>query len=320
MSQSPVNTTSRGRFAIVLSVLTVHVVVFGLAVSLDRPTLYAVFVIVSGGAVAYGADGGVAGVAAATLGSVLLVVLLVPLALFAARQDPALVTAAAVDPTVHRMLYLSMYAPLLAALLALLTGVPLAYLLAAGFPGSTVVQSLVDLPLVVPHSVAGIIVLFGFGDGGAFPQLSILGTVVGAVLALTFVSAPFAVNGARQAFEALDPAVRGAARVHGSGPVGAFVRVTLPLSARGILTGGVLAWARAVSEFGAVAIVAYTLRFFYPPAGEVVQSSHAPVFIYQSYLSDSLAESGAVAFLLLLVSVALFVLIRTLAQERGRLL
>ena len=94
--------------------------------------------------------------------------------------------------------------------------------------------------------------------------------------------------------------------------------MSLPLSARGILTGGVLAWARAVSEFGAVAVVAYTVRFFYPPAGEAVQSSHAPVFIFQSYLTGSLEESGAVSILLLVVSVAIFLVIRGIAQDRGR--
>ena len=195
-----------------------------------------------------------------------------------------------------------------------------AYLLAKGFPGSAVVQSFVDLPLVVPHSVAGIVILFGFGRGGAFPRLSILGTMVGAVLALAFVSAPFAVNSARQAFESLDPRVEHAARIHGSSPLGTFLRVSLPLSARGILSGGVLAWARAVSEFGAVAVVAYTVRFFYPPAGEAVQSAHAPVFIYQTYLTGSLAESGAVSFLLLVVSIAIFLVIRGVAQDGGRVL
>jgi molybdate/tungstate transport system permease protein len=316
----PAAENGQGRVAVVLAVLTVQVIALGAAVAAARPTAYALFMLASAAVLAYAGDGGLTGVAAATLGSVLLVARAFPLALFATRQDPTLVAAKLTDPAVHRMIYLSIYAPLLATLFALVTGVPLAYLLAEGFPGSTVVQSVVDLPLVVPHSVAGIVVLFGFGAGGAFPQLSVLGTVAGAVLALTFVSAPFTVDGAREAFESLDPAVVHAARAHGASPISAFLRVSLPLSARGILTGAILTWARAVSEFGAVAIVAYTIRFFYPPAGEVVRSAHAPVFIYQSYLSGSLAESGAISFILLGVSVAIFLAIRTAAQERGRML
>lgn len=308
------------RLALLVAVVTVQVVAFSLAYALGRPTLYAVFMVLSAAALAYGAESGVAGMAAAALGSVLLVALTFPLALFAARQDPSLVLEKLFDPDVHKMLYLSVYAPALAALFALATGVPLAYLLARGFPGSELVQSLVDLPLVVPHSVAGLIVLFGFGDGGAFPQLSVLGTMTGAVLAMAFVSAPFAVNSSREAFESLDRRVEYAARVHGASSLSTFRRVSLPLAARGILTGGVLAWARAVSEFGAVAVVAYTIDFFYPPAGESVFGAHAPVFIYKTYLAGSLDESGAVAFILLVVSVVVFVVVRGVAQDGGRVL
>jgi molybdate/tungstate transport system permease protein len=309
-----------GRLALVLAVLTVHGVAFALAFAADATTAYALFMVGSAAALAYGSEAGPAGTAAAALGSVLLVALTFPLVLFAANQNPALVVEKLADPAVHRMLLLSVYAPLLAALFALLTGVPLAYLLSRGFPGTALVQSLVDLPLVVPHSVAGIIVLFGFGPRGAFPQLSVLGTMTGAVLAMTFVSAPFAVNSAREAFESLDRRTEYAARVHGAGPLSTFARVSLPLAGRGILTGGVLAWARAVSEFGAVAVVAYTIEFVSPLTGETVISSHAPVFIFKSYLTSPLAESGAVAFILLGVSIVVFLTIRGVAQDGGRLL
>lgn len=312
-----VSRPSYEHLALVLAVATVQAAAFSLAYVAGRPTLYAVFMLVSAAALAYGSKSGVAGMAAATLSAVLLVALAFPLLLFTARQDPSLVVEKLFDPAVHKMLYLSIYAPLMAALFALITGVPLAYLLSRGFPGATVVQSLVDLPLVVPHSVAGIIILFGFGQGGAFPRLSILGTMTGAVLGMTFVSAPFAVNSAREAFESLDRRTEHAARIHGASSLSTFRRVSLPLAARGILTGGVLAWARAVSEFGAVAIVAYTIEFFYLPTGETTRSAHAPVFIYKSYLTGSLAESGAVAFILLVVSIAIFLVIRGIGQDGG---
>ncbi|WP_254545617.1 ABC transporter permease [Halomarina pelagica] len=256
-----------------------------------------------------------AGVAAATMGSVLLVALALPLALFVARQDPGLVSEALRSPEVHRMLYLTVYGPLLATLFTLVFGVPLAYLLARGFPGRPLVEGLVDLPLVVPHSVAGLLILFGFGRGAAFPELGVLGTTVGMVLAMAFVSAPFAVNVAREAFEDVERDVERAARVHGASQFEAFRRVSLPLAARGVLTGGVLAWARAVSEFGAVAVVAYNVSFFYPPAGEVVTGQHAPVFIFNTFTAGSLAESSAVAFVLLSMSLGIFLLVRWLAYD-----
>ncbi|MFC5971906.1 ABC transporter permease [Halomarina salina] len=260
-------------------------------------------------------DGEWVGVAGATLGTVLLVALGLPLALFVADQNPDLVVEQALDPAVHTMLYLTVYAPLLAALFTLAVGVPLAYLLAKGFPGQSLVETLVDLPLVVPHSVAGLLVLFGFGEGAVFPDLPILGAMPGLILAMAFVSAPFAVNVAREAFESVDARLEYAARVHGASGADAFRRVTLPLAGRGIVTGGLLAWARAVSEFGAVAVVAYNVRFDFPLPiiGTRETSSHAPVYVFQTYTGGSLAESNAVGFLLLVVSLCLFLAVRWLA-------
>lgn len=266
-------------------------------------------------------DGRWSAAAAATLGTVLLVAIGLPLGLFLVRQDLSLVAEKAASPAVQEMLVLSVYAPLLAALAALVFGVPLAYLLRQGFPGQSLVESLVDLPLVIPHSVAGIVILFGFGRGASFPDLRVLGTLVGIVIALTFVSAPFAVNAAREAFETVDPRLEFAARAHGASRFSSFRRVTLPLSARGILTGGVLAWARAVSEFGAVAVVAYTVRDYVSPLTlRETTTQHAPVFIYNTYTSQGLPESGAVATLLLGLSAGIFLVVRSLAYDDGSVL
>jgi molybdate/tungstate transport system permease protein len=304
-----------GRGSVALAVVAVQAVAFVAAYSVGRPTLYAGFVVLSAAALGFASRRGLFGVAMAALGSVLLVALGIPLLLFAARQSPELVVEKALDPAVHRVLYLGVYAPLLAAVASLVFGVPLAYHLSKGFAGQPLVESLVDLPLVVPHSVAGIIILFGFGRGGAFPSLSVFGTLTGMVLALTFVSAPYAVNAAREAFESVDDRLEYAARVHGASPWQTFRRVTGPLAVRGMVTGGVLAWARAVSEFGAVAVVAYSVEFFYPPAGERVIAQHAPVFVYNTYLQGGLDESGAVAALLLAVSAAIFLLVRWLTTD-----
>lgn len=305
------------RGTLVLSFVALQLIAFAGTYALDAPTWYVGFALVSVLVTAIAANEGVFGVAIALFGSVLLLAVGLPLALFVARQRPTLVIERALDPAVHRMLYLSVYGPLLAASFSLLFGVPLALALARGFPGRSIVESLVDLPLVVPHSAAGIIVLFGFGRGGAFPRLSVLGTMIGMVLALVFVSAPFAVNSAREAFETVDHRVEYASRIHGASRLETFRRVTGPLAMRGILTGGVLAWARSVSEFGAIAIVAYSVRFFYPVAGETVTSQHAPVFIRKAYLTGGLAESGAVTFLLLVLSTVVFLLIRWLANGRA---
>lgn len=304
-----------GQTPLVVAFVALQVLAFAAAYSVGRPTWYAYFIVASTAVTAYALDGTSFTVATATAGSILMMALGLPLFLFVARQTPSLVIEKALDPDVHRVLYLGVYGPLLAALISLLFGVPLAHLLAQGFSGQPLVESLVDLPLVVPHSVAGIIILFGFGKGGAFPQFSVLGTMVGMVLAMAFVSAPYAVNATREAFEAIDDRLEYASRIHGANKWETFRRVTGPLAVRGMITGGVLAWARAVSEFGAVAVVAYSVSFFYPFAGKEVTAQHAPVFVYNTYLQGGLEESGAVAFLLLAVSAVIFLLVRYLTND-----
>ncbi len=304
-----------GRGSVVIAVFMVQIIVFAATYAAGRTTLYLLFAVVSAAVLGYASNEGWFAIAAAALGTILLIAVGFPLMMFVAGQNPALIWEKLLSTAVHQMLYLSIYAPLLAALFTLVFGVPLAYLLTRGFPGQEIIESLVDLPLVVPHSVAGLLILFSFGGGDAFPQLTILGTITGLVLAMVFVSAPFAVNIAREGFESIDESIEYAARIHGANRWETFRRVTLPLSARSVLTGGVLAWARSVSEFGAVAVIAYNVSFFYPFAGEEVISQHAPVFIYETYLSGSLAESSAVGFILLALSIGIFLLVRWLAYD-----
>jgi molybdate/tungstate transport system permease protein len=304
-----------GRIPLAVGFVLIQVLAFAAAYSAGRPTWYAFFMIGSTAVTAYAVHGDSFVVAAATMGSILMIALGLPLFLFVARQQPSIVVEKALNPDVHRMLYLGIYGPLLAAIISLLFGVPLAHLFSEGFAGQQLVESLVDLPLVVPHSVAGIIILFGFGKGGAFPNVSVLGSMFGMVLAMTFVSAPYAVNATREAFESIDDRLEYASRIHGANRWATFRRVTAPLAVRGMVTGGVLAWARAVSEFGAVAVVAYSVSFFYPPAGGEVTAQHAPVFVYGTYLQGGLAQSGAVAFILLGVSALIFLVIRYLTSD-----
>jgi len=315
----PVVTTGRRglRAAAFTAFLVLQLVVFWACVAAGRPTLYALFMPLSAAAVALLGRRGAFQVIAAALGGVLLIGLALPVLLFVSRQDPGLVAQKAADPDVHHALYLAVYAPLLAALVSTGLGTPLALCLRQPFPGRALVESLVDLPLVIPHSVAGLMVLFAFGKGGAFPGMTMLGTITGMVIAMVFVSAPYAINAARQAFDAIPPRLERAARVHGARPLATFVRVLLPLARRHIVIGGVLAWARAVSEFGAVAIVSYSVRMFYPFTGQTVTAQHAPVLVYNTFISEGLPQSGAVGLLLLGVSAAIFLIVRWLTGGRS---
>ncbi|MGW4489223.1 ABC transporter permease [Amycolatopsis sp. NPDC004368] len=243
-------------------------------------------------------------------GGVLIGFILLPVLGLLTATSPGGLRAAAADGEIRDALLLSVQDAAITAVVATVLGVPLAYLLARRrFPGHALVQAIVDLPLAVPHTVAGIALLFVFGRTGWLGTpllatgLSFYGTQAGIIVAMLFVSAPFAVNSARVAFEALDPNVERAARSLGASPGQTFRRVSLPLAWRGIFTGAVLVYARSISEFGAVVILAY-----YPAT--------APVTIYNLFLSAGLAESASAAVLLLLVALATFLVLRTLASGR----
>jgi molybdate/tungstate transport system permease protein len=246
------------------------------------------------------------------LGGLLLAFIVLPIARLAATSSATGLRQAAATAAVRDATLLSLQAAAITAGIATVFGVPLAYLLARGsFRGRGLIQALVDLPLAVPHTVAGIGLLFLLGRTGwvGAPAgrlgVSFYGSQWGIVAAMLFVSCPFAVNSARVAFEAVDPRLERAAQSLGATPWHAFRRVTLPLAMRGVLTGTVLVYARSISEFGAVVIIAY-----YPAT--------APVEIYNRFLQSGLTQSAAAAVVLLVVTLATFLVFRTLAS--GRLL
>lgn len=252
------------------------------------------------------------GVVTWLLSGLLLAFIVLPLVRLAATSSPASLGQAAAVPAIRDATLLSLRAAAITAGIATLFGVPMAYLLARGtFPGRGLVQALVDLPLAVPHTVAGIALLFLLGRDGwagapaARLGISFYGSLWGIVAAMLFVSVPFAVNSARVAFESVDPRLEHAARSLGATGWHAFRRVTLPLGLRGVLTGAVLVYARSISEFGAVVIIAY-----YPAT--------APVEIYNLFLQSGLTQSASASVILLIVALATFLVLRTVAS--GRLL
>jgi molybdate/tungstate transport system permease protein len=244
------------------------------------------------------------------LSGLLLAFIVLPIIRLAATSSVASLHRAASTGAIRDATLLSLQAAAITAAIATVLGVPLAYLLArGGFRGRSLVQAVVDLPLAVPHTVAGIALLFLLGRtgwvGGPATHLgvSFYGSQWGIVAAMLFVSVPFAVNSARVGFEAIDPRLERAARTLGATPWHAFRRITLPLGLRGVLTGAVLVYARSISEFGAVVILAY-----YPAT--------APVEIYNLFLQSGLIQSASAAVVLLTVALATFLVLRTLASGR----
>lgn len=237
-------------------------------------------------------------------GALLILFFAVPIAAMVAKEPPAVLWHTLLDPTVAAALWVSVSAAAAATAVALVFGVPLGYLLARrDFTGKAFVAALVDMPVVVPHLVAGIALLTVlkpdgiFGAPAAALGINFIDALPGTVAAMLFVSAPFVVNAARSAFEAVDPRLEAASRGLGASVGRTFFKVSLPLARGGIISGAVMAWARAVSEFGAVLIIAY-----YPRIG--------PTLIYERFTSFGLKSSRPVAVLLVLVCLTIFAILR----------
>jgi molybdate/tungstate transport system permease protein len=246
-------------------------------------------------------------------GSVLLAFLVVPLIALAAHQSGRDLIEVGAMADVRGAIALSIASAFLSAALAVLAGVPLAYVLArTTFAGKGLIAALIDLPLAVPHTVAGIALFIVFGRQGvlgeplqALAGLKFWGTIAGIVVAMLFVSAPYTVNAARIGFEAVDPRLEKIARTLGLGPWRTFLRITLPLARHSIMTGVTLTFARSISEFGAVVILAY-----FPMT--------APVKIYDLFLQTGLRTSSAAATVLLAVVLVVFVGLRTVVGRPAR--
>ncbi|MBN1265508.1 MAG: ABC transporter permease [Anaerolineales bacterium] len=187
---------------------------------------------------------------------------------------------------------------------AFLLGIPLAYLLARiPFRLKWLVSGLIDLPIVIPHTAAGIALILVFGRqasaGKLLNQAGILctDTNTGIVLAMLFVSLPFLVNGAREAFALIDPELELAAMTDGASTWGAFQHITIPLAWRGIAAASLQMWGRGMSEFGAVVILAYNPKTI-------------PVLVFERFAGFGLQAAQPVAVILIVSALILFAAIR----------
>jgi len=246
----------------------------------------------------------------AILGSLLVLFVAWPLLRTITASGPDVLWQTLLDEEVRGSILLTFYASLIATGLAFVCGVPLAYLLArVDFPAKWLVEGIIDVPIVVPHSAAGIALLMVFGRrsllGRAFGLfgLKFISAVPGIVIAMLFVSLSFLVDSAREGFEAVDPRLERVARTLGASPWRAFWRVSFPLAWRSILSGMIMMWARGLSEFGAVVILVY-----HPMV--------APILLYERFESFGLDYARPVATLMILICLATFVALRLTAGRK----
>ncbi len=214
------------------------------------------------------------------------------------------------DPEVRRSIRLTLVSSLLGVVVFGIAAIPLAYVLARKkFPGKGLVNGLVDLPVVIPHSAAGIAILgvvsrgTWIGQAGDAAGIHFVGGMAGIVVAMAFVSIPFLINAARDGFQAVPVKLEKAALNLGASPWRVFFTISLPLAKRQVLTGLTMMWARGLSEFGAVVIIAYHPMI-------------TPVLIWERFTSFGLDYARPVAAVFVLVCLAVFTGLRILAGKR----
>jgi len=219
------------------------------------------------------------------------------------------------SPAVLDALVLSLVTTATSLLLTVVFGLPLAIVMARGrFRGSTLLESVVDLPIVLPPSVAGLALLLVFGRTGLLGEpLAAFGihipfTTFAVVLAQTFVSAPFFILSARTGIASVDRDVEDAARVDGAAEGQLLRQITLPLAGVALTAGLVMSWARALGEFGA------TIMF----AGNVEgQTQTLPLLVYGEFTGGELDRSIAAAAILVLAAFGVLVAVRVLHWSRA---
>ena len=217
------------------------------------------------------------------------------------------------EPHVAEAIVLSISTTLVTTVLAVIFGTPVAYLLARyQFWGRSFVDTIADLPMVLPPAVAGVALLMAFGRQGIFGSLlqnlgiRIAFTQVAVVLAQLFVSSPFYIKSAVQGFAGIDREIEHAAAMDGASAFHIFRNVTIPLALPSLFSGVLMTWARALGEFGATIIFAGN----FPGRTQTM-----PLAIYIGFEID-FSVALTLAVVLLAISFAIIFLLKKILHDR----
>lgn len=229
------------------------------------------------------------------------------------RINPSQVNAQLQNAQIIETIKLSLFTSAVSTLIAFILAVPTAYYMATRkFPGKAVIDSIIDLPIVLPPAVAGVALLYAFAPKGLLGPLlnglgiTIPGYTVAVIIAETFVASPFLLRSAKIGFENMDPDIINSAKILTGSRLRVFFTISLPLSIRAIISGTMMTWARAMGEFGA------TLMF----AGNLPGITQTmPLAIYVFLYSDPLAGI-MLSIILIVISFAVLVVTKLLEQKR----
>jgi molybdate/tungstate transport system permease protein len=244
------------------------------------------------------------------LGGLILLFILAPLAGMILKTPANDLFQTMKEQEVRQSIWLTLWISFVATFLFSLAAIPLSYLLARkSFPLKKMVTGIIDLPVVIPHSAAGI-ALLGFvsrdslvGKLGSMVGLNFVGHPAGIAVAMAFVSIPYLINAARDGFTGVPVRLEKAALTLGASPARVFFTISLPLAWRNIVSGLILMFARGMSEFGAVIIVAYHPMI-------------TPVMIYERFGAFGLRYARPVSVLFIIITLTAFIALRMMGKER----
>lgn len=251
----------------------------------------------------------------ASLGALLALFLVLPIAALFVTGTPTDLVRGLSHPLVWPALRLSLLTTTVTLGIVVTLGTPLAWLLchAKGRSGRAI-ETLLELPIVIPPAVAGVALLLAFGRRGLLGPLlepagaAIAFTSVAVVMAELLVSAPFFVQAATSAFRRIDPHLLTVARTFGASPLSVFLRVAVPLAAPGLVAGAAMSFARALGEFGATLMFAGNLEG---------RTQTLPLAIYTALETD-LRAAQALSLVLVLVAFALLWLVKATLRTETR--
>ncbi|KAF0195995.1 MAG: molybdate/tungstate transport system permease protein [Bacteroidetes bacterium] len=243
------------------------------------------------------------------LGAAVLLFIAAPLAGIVLSTDFKDVINAASEKEVSASIWLTIIASIIATLLFAALSLPFAWLLARKkFIFKRLVTGIIDLPVVIPHTAAGIALLGIISRNSPIGRfagsfgIDFVGHPSGIIIAMAFVSLPFFINSARDGFSAVPERLEKAALNLGASPARVFITISVPLAMRQIISGCVMMFARGMSEFGAVVVIAY-----HPMV--------APVLIYERFSSFGLQYARPVAVIMIVLSVVFFLLMRLMSKD-----
>jgi molybdate transport system permease protein len=242
----------------------------------------------------------------------LLLFLAVPFLAIVLALSPARLARDLASGEAMKALLLTFGTTLAATAITITAGVPVAFLLARRrFPGKEALDTLVDLPVTVPPVVCGVALLLTFGRRGLIGReldaagIHIPFSTIAVIMAQVFIASPFFVKAARAGFEAVPLRLEASARTLGATRWHTFWTVTVPLARPALLAGGVLAWARALSEFGA------TMMF----AGNFPGRTQTLALAVMTAMESSLDTALAISTLALALGLAALILAKQWARR-----